>query len=32
MLVRLPSAAEYALAVEKEQCWLPELAQQLPAP
>ncbi|HEX3930756.1 MAG TPA: aminoglycoside phosphotransferase family protein [Nocardioides sp.] len=30
MLVRLPSAAEYALAVEKEQRWLPELARHLP--
>lgn len=30
MLVRLPSAAEYALAVDKEQRWLPELATQLP--
>jgi len=26
MLVRLPSAAEYALQVEKEQRWLPRLA------
>lgn len=32
MLVRLPSAAEYALAVEKEQRWLPELAPHLPVP
>jgi aminoglycoside phosphotransferase (APT) family kinase protein len=32
MLVRLPSAAEYALAVEKEHRWLPELAEQLPVP
>jgi len=32
MLVRLPSAAEYALAVEKEQRWLPVLAPQLPLP
>lgn len=32
MLARLPSAAEYALAVEKEQRWLPELASQLPVP
>lgn len=32
MLVRLPSAAEYALAVEKEHHWLPELATQLPVP
>jgi aminoglycoside phosphotransferase (APT) family kinase protein len=30
MLVRLPSAAEYELAVEKEHRWLPELARQLP--
>jgi aminoglycoside phosphotransferase (APT) family kinase protein len=30
MLVRLPSAAEYALAVEKEQRWLPEIADKLP--
>ena len=32
MLVRLPSAAEYALAVEKEHRWLPELAEHLPVP
>ncbi len=32
MLARLPSAAEYALAVEKEQRWLPVLAAQLPLP
>ncbi|MFY9915896.1 MAG: aminoglycoside phosphotransferase family protein [Nocardioidaceae bacterium] len=32
MLVRLPSAAEYELAVEKEHRWLPELAKQLPTP
>jgi aminoglycoside phosphotransferase (APT) family kinase protein len=32
MLVRLPSAAEYALAVDKEQRWLPALARQLPLP
>jgi len=32
MLVRLPSAAEYALAVEKEQRWLPRLAPHLPVP
>jgi aminoglycoside phosphotransferase (APT) family kinase protein len=32
MLVRLPSAAEYALAVEKERRWLPQLARQLPLP
>ncbi len=30
--VRLPSAAEYALAVEKEHRWLPELAPHLPLP
>lgn len=32
MLVRLPSAAEYALAVEKEHRWLPILAPQLSVP
>jgi len=32
LLVRLPSAEEYALAVEKEHRWLPELAGQLPTP
>ena len=32
MSVRLPSAAEYALAVEKEHRWLPVLATQLPLP
>jgi len=32
MLVRLPSAAEYALAVGKERRWLPALAPQLPLP
>lgn len=32
MVVRLPSAAEYALAVGKEQRWLPVLAPQLPLP
>jgi aminoglycoside phosphotransferase (APT) family kinase protein len=32
MLVRLPSASEYALAVEKEHRWLPALAAQLPLP
>jgi aminoglycoside phosphotransferase (APT) family kinase protein len=32
MLVRLPSAAAYALAVEKEHRWLPALAKQLPLP
>jgi aminoglycoside phosphotransferase (APT) family kinase protein len=32
MSVRLPSAAEYALAVEKEHRWLPQLAWQLPLP
>jgi aminoglycoside phosphotransferase (APT) family kinase protein len=30
MLVRLPSASEYALAVEKEHRWLPLLAPRLP--
>jgi hypothetical protein len=29
---RLPAAAEYALAVEKEHLWLPRLAAQLPLP
>lgn len=32
MAVRLPSAAGYAPAVEKEQTWLPVLAPQLPLP
>lgn len=32
MLVRLPSAAEYARAVEKEHRWLPVLAPLLPLP
>ena len=32
MLLRLPSAAEHALAVEKEHRWLPELVDQLPIP
>jgi len=32
MSVRLPSAAEYALAVPKEHRWLPELAPRLPLP
>jgi len=32
MVVRLPSAAEYAQAVEKEHRWLPVLAPQLPLP
>jgi aminoglycoside phosphotransferase (APT) family kinase protein len=32
MVVRLPSAAEYAEAVEKEHRWLPELASRLPVP
>jgi aminoglycoside phosphotransferase (APT) family kinase protein len=32
MLVRMPSDAEYALQVEKEQRWLPKLALQLPLP
>ncbi len=30
MLVRMPSAAEYAFQVEKEQYWLPKLAPLLP--
>ncbi|MDT0265133.1 aminoglycoside phosphotransferase family protein [Streptomyces sp. DSM 44915] len=32
LLVRLPSAAPYALAVAKEQRWLPVLAAALPLP
>ncbi len=32
MSVRLPSASEYALAVEKEHRWLPTLASRLPLP
>ncbi|NUR90010.1 MAG: aminoglycoside phosphotransferase family protein [Nonomuraea sp.] len=32
MLVRLPSATEYAQAVEKEHRWLPEFAARLPLP
>jgi aminoglycoside phosphotransferase (APT) family kinase protein len=32
MSVRLPSAAPYALQVEKEQRWLPKLAPLLPVP
>ncbi|WP_410632616.1 aminoglycoside phosphotransferase family protein [Amycolatopsis sp. cmx-4-83] len=32
MSVRLPTAAEYALAVGKEQRWLPVLAPRLPLP
>jgi len=32
MKVRLPTAARYALAVEKENTWLPRLAPQLPLP
>jgi aminoglycoside phosphotransferase (APT) family kinase protein len=32
MVVRLPSAAEYAQAVHKEQQWLPILAASLPLP
>jgi aminoglycoside phosphotransferase (APT) family kinase protein/GrpB-like predicted nucleotidyltransferase (UPF0157 family) len=32
MLIRMPSAAEYALQVEKEQHWLPKLAPFLPLP
>lgn len=32
MTVRLPSAARYALQVEKEHRWLPKLAPLLPLP
>lgn len=32
MIVRLPSAARYAVQVEKEQRWLPTLAAALPLP
>jgi aminoglycoside phosphotransferase (APT) family kinase protein len=32
LLVRLPSASEYALAVDKEHRWLPALAPRLPLP
>lgn len=32
MLVRMPSAEDYALQVEKEQRWLPKLASKLPLP
>lgn len=32
MSVRMPSADEYALAVDKEHRWLPRLAPQLPLP
>ncbi|HAU1321432.1 TPA: aminoglycoside phosphotransferase family protein [Legionella pneumophila] len=32
MLVRLPSAEEYELQVEKEQQWLPQLAPFVPVP
>jgi len=32
MLVRMPSAADYALQVEKEQLWLPKLTPLLPLP
>ncbi|WP_431944666.1 aminoglycoside phosphotransferase family protein [Micromonospora marina] len=32
LLARLPSAEEYALAVEKEHRWLPALAARLPLP
>ncbi|MBE1497160.1 aminoglycoside phosphotransferase (APT) family kinase protein [Amycolatopsis lexingtonensis] len=32
MSARLPSAAEYALSVDKEQRWLPVLAPRLPLP
>lgn len=30
MLIRIPSAEEYAIQVEKEQFWLPKLAASLP--
>ena len=30
MLVRMPSAADYELQVEKEHAWLPKLAKELP--
>jgi aminoglycoside phosphotransferase (APT) family kinase protein len=32
MIVRLPSAADYSLQVEKEHRWLPKLARLLPLP
>jgi len=32
MLIRLPSAEEYAEGVQKEQYWLPKLAPMLPLP
>jgi len=32
MLIRMPSTAEYAAQVEKEQHWLPRLAPALPFP
>jgi len=32
MLVRLPSSSDHALAVEKEQYWLPKLAPHVPLP
>lgn len=32
MVVRLPSGADYAIQVEKEHHWLPELAPLLPLP
>lgn len=32
MLIRMPSAAEYAGQAEKEQTWLPKLAPHLPLP
>jgi aminoglycoside phosphotransferase (APT) family kinase protein len=32
MVVRLPSAAQYSLQVEKEHRWLPKLAPHLPVP
>jgi len=32
MLIRMPSSADYAGQVEKEQAWLPKLAPHLPLP
>ncbi|HAU1078614.1 TPA: phosphotransferase, partial [Legionella pneumophila] len=32
MLIRMPSAVEYAGQAEKEQIWLPKLAPHLPLP
>lgn len=32
MIVRLPSSACYSSQAEKEQCWLPKLASNLPLP